>query len=1325
MHARFGGLVIALCLSAASSFAAITGTVMTSDGAPVADARVTIRAYETPEVRRARLVSATPEAAPLASTRTDAKGAFTLESPKNPAVGLFVFANGYSPASGRVERDEDAGAIVLQKAAMRRGAITAGGKPVANATVLITYGTYEYITRTDAEGRYEAPDPKRAGSLVVVHSDYAIDEKPFFTPAATERDLTRTLTAGTTITGRVVAADGKTPVANAALTIDRWPAGKSGEDGTFTIARAPSRWANLVARGEGTIAQVPYARTGSYTLRLQKAASISGRLLDAKTKVPVAGALVRTNTPRMLRAEGFAAETDAKGMYSLTVPAGAYMIGSFHPGYVDAQGDVTVGLGQQATRDFAVAQLARVSGSVLDEGKRPVAAAAVTAEEGVEAMERMMTRMRANDLVFSGPDGRFSIHVAPDAPQSMHAAKKGFPAAKSEPFRLAAGERKSGLVLTIPSGIAVAGRVTDKDDNPLSGIAVTAVQAEDGGRGMNFRMILGGPQTEEEAVRTGSDGTFAMRLEEGTYDFNFRGEGYAPKTVRGQSVTTSAAANVAAILEPASEIAGRIVRGGSGVEGVYLTAFAQGMNATAVTAPDGSFTLSGLAAGSLRVMIRKEDDFIQDMRTLTAPSRDVVIELAGGGRVTGRVMDKATGKAVTAFQAGVSTSRGGGGMMMMMPPQMQEFSSEDGSFTLENVPAGAMVLVANAAGYASTRLNVKVEEGKTLSGVELPLDAGVRLAGRVTGPNGTPLGDVTVRLQPSPTGAFAMRGVDSSSVTDQNGDYTLEALPAGEETVEFTHPSYVASRKTVVLKGTETKLDVQLSSGQRVSGIVVTDAGAPVAGAGVSAYGAGLRGGQATTKADGTFELESIMPGRYRFTASKSGLGEGTAEDVDVASTQQVRITLRAGATIYGRVSGLTPEELSRTEVTALAGRSDVTARVDAGGNYRIEGAPSGTVQVMAELASRDLMTQRTSQRQTVEVAPGGSQNVDLTFRNDITIRGRVVRNGKPLPSASIRFNPQRGSEAQTFAAVSTDEQGQYTVTGVEEGEYSVEVMDMQRFSPYSASYTVRGSATFDIEFSTSSIRGTVVDAATSEPLASATVQVTAAKTSESFRMARGGSTDAAGTFLLEAVPAGTYVVTTTKSGFAADTRELTVSERGEDVQVKLSRSESVMLKLVDGRDGRPIGGIVWVYDQAGRSVYDTARGFRGGAADAGEISLPLAPGSYSVAVLATTYASVNVPVQSPSSAVRVVSLTPGGTLLLRSQHSARTHIRLLDANGLPFQRFNNPSPTRELLPSPGTTQIQGITPGPYTLQLLDERENVVDSKQVLVQEGQTTEAEI
>ncbi|HEX8253488.1 MAG TPA: carboxypeptidase-like regulatory domain-containing protein, partial [Thermoanaerobaculia bacterium] len=134
MRRLSAALLLVLCLAALPASAAISGSVMNIDGAPVANARVSIFTYETAEAERMRFLSETPEAVPLATAQTDAKGAFSLESPKQAVVRLQINANGYVPLGRRVERDEDAGALMMPRAdSARTGIVTnAAGKPVAN-----------------------------------------------------------------------------------------------------------------------------------------------------------------------------------------------------------------------------------------------------------------------------------------------------------------------------------------------------------------------------------------------------------------------------------------------------------------------------------------------------------------------------------------------------------------------------------------------------------------------------------------------------------------------------------------------------------------------------------------------------------------------------------------------------------------------------------------------------------------------------------------------------------------------------------------------------------------------------------------------------------------------------------------------------------------------------------------------------------------------------------------------------------------------------------------------------------------------------------------
>ena len=1314
---------VLLALIAFPSLAAITGTVMTSDGAPIAGARVSVYTVETPDVRRARWLSASPQSVPLLSTQTDARGNWSLESPRDPVADLRISAAGFDPLQRRIERDEETGAVVLVKSEMKTGAIRAGGKPVSGATVVLTYGNSEYIATTDAQGKYEAPDPKRARNVMVVHPDWAIEEE-LFLGTAPANALNRTLSAGVTLTGRVIGADGN-PAAKVPVAVDAWPLAVSGDDGSFTIHHAPARWTAVTAQLGPVSAMRAQSNEKSLTLKLARSGTFTGRVTDAKTKLPVAGAAVNLGQ-RMGRGPTTPANatyTDAKGNFSINVAPGSYMVSAIHPAYDVRPLDVSISSGQTQSRDIAATPLARVSGSVVNEDRKPVAAATIAVEEVTEQFPPPPMRMR-DSIAVTGPDGRFSTRVAGDSDIRIRASRRGLPAAKSDAFRIAPGDRKSGVVITIPNGIAVAGKVTDRDGNPLSGVSVIANETASGPRGAMVRNIvmLGGPAAEDDSVKTGTDGLFTLRLKEGTYDFVFRREGFSAKSLRGQTITVAQNGPFEASLDPAVEITGRVVRNGSGVEGVIISTFSEaGAGGNATTAGDGSFTLSGLSAGEVRTFLRKETDFIQETRAMTAPARDVIIEIPAGSRVTGRVIDKATRKPVPSFQAGVSTSRAGGGMVMMAPPQLRAFTNDDGTFVLENIPTGAVNLVATAPGYAQARMNLTVEEGKPLNDIELELDPGTKLTGKVTGPDGSALSGVNVRVAPSSgSGMINLGSMGKQTVTDSNGEYTLDALEPADENIEFAHQKYVGTRKQITVKGREVRLDVQLSAGQRVTGVVVTESGAPVPDAEIEAMAGAGAFRSARSDANGTFVFESLSPARYRFSASKRGFAEATVDDVDIASGAPVRLVMKSGATIYGQVRGLTPDELQNATVE-FRGETFANTAVDSTGNFRLEGAPIGTVRVAA-VVSRNFSNRKSSQPQTVTVTAGESRQVDLEFSSDTVITGRVTRNGRPMPSATVSFSPRRGSSTQTSSSATTDQQGNYSLSGLEPGEYTVFVMDMQRFSPYQTNYDVSGSSTFDIDYMANALRGRVVDAATGDPITDARVRLRASTTDGPFRGDLGAATDVAGSFSIDFVAPGNYTITADKPGFGNEVRDIVVTERAPaELEFRLSKNEGVTLKVVDARSGQAINAFVWVFDSTGRFVQDSGARFGVAASD---IKLSLSPGSYVATVSSVDYAPVIVNLTSPGT--QSVALSPGGRIVLRSARSERQRVRLIDSRGLPYPRTPNPQNARELAPSPATLPLDHIAPGSYTIQVLTNNDTtVVKSIAVVVTERGVVEVDV
>lgn len=1319
-----------LSLLAFPSLASITGVVMTRDGQPLASAKVSIDSLETADARRARLTSTTPERTPLASTQADARGIFTLDSPQDPVVELRVEAKGFAPSTTRVERGEDVGAVALSRAEVKQGTIAADGKPVAGATVIWMAGENEVVATTDQNGRYSAPDPMVwATRVIVLHRDFApIDETsgPFAPPS--RKKLDRTLDPGVALKGHVVAPDGQSPAAKAMVSVDGFPLATSADDGSFTLAHAPKKWDSIEVRSGDFVGVRTHTHEAWHVLKLAKGATVGGTVRDAKTQVPLAGAEVRVGRRGPLDGPlAVSAITDAKGNYAIhPVAPGSYQITVFRTGYAVSEASASLAAGQSSQKPFVATPLARISGTVLDEDKRPVAAAAVAAQPVSRDPIMMVRGFRGGGggLTYSGPDGRFVARTDGDADVQVEATKKGFPSAKSNSFRISAGERKSGVVITIPRGIAITGRVTDRDGKPLSGVAVSAAESEGFTGGIRRVVMNALRQRDEDAVQTASDGTFTIRLKEGTYDLAFKREGYAIKSVRGEQVNATTKP-VEVTLDRGVEIAGRVVRSGSGVEGVNVFAITPESQASAVTGPAGTFTLSDLTPGSMMVNFSKPDDFIQQMRSITAPARDVLIEIPAGGRISGRVLDKATHQPVTSFQAGLSGTRGGGGFVFAGPPQMRSFTSDDGSFALEGVQPGQLTLVVQAPGYTETRVpSITVEESKTVANIEVELDRGVRVTGHVTGPDGAPLSGARVSVDSGVRigGGMVRVGADQSvATTDANGDYALESVEGGEQTLNFAYSGLLPEQKSVQLSGREARVDVQLSSGLRVGGQVITEAGVPVPDASVRASSAAAGGfGRSTrTEADGMFQFDGLAPGRYSFFASKSGFADGSLRDVDIAADAPIRVVMKTGGVIYGHVSGLSESELANATVMARGATGSASAAIDSAGNYRIEGAPTGTVRVNAE-SRRGIGERRSSPMKSAQLDAGGSIQVDLEFPTDTVIRGRVRREGKPLGGAVVSFNP-RGATAQTNASSTTDDSGSYSISGLADAAYNVSVVDLQRITPYTTSYDVHGSGTFDIDIHVSQVRGRVVDAISGEAVPGAIVQLRKGSGPEAMFGLRAAESDSAGNFVVESVTPGTYSATASKQGYGNEVREVIVGESSsEPIEFKLSRNDGVTVRVIDARDRRLLSATIVVYDAQNRVVHEEFFRF-GGTVEA--LRLDLAPGQYRATVGAIGYASRNVYITSPSE--QVVELTPGGALAIRSKGSALRRARLVDASGAFYVRSDSRSPLFWIDASPGTTTLQNIAPGTYALQLLGDNDVVVGSQMVTVLEGQTAVVEM
>ena len=1269
----------------------VRGIVMTTDGRALPNARVQAFKPESWDEYHRRIRSSEPDRVTVTSTASAANGRFVVETTE-PVVELLIDAPGYVPYGIRVAGDDDAGAIPLRRATTKRGHLKANGKAVADAILVFTgIPDVVYQVRSDAEGGFSVPDPEIwQPSVAVFHPDF-----PSFShdAARLKRNLELSFGRGVRIAGSVVAKDGSTGVAGATIRVDGVILGISSEGGAFDIGPVTPSWKAVRAETATDAGERVNEKRAAYPIRLQPAAVLSGAVRDSRTGKALAGATVFLATGEVSRQT--ISDKDGKYAFRSLAPERATVQVTI-PGFGNQYVPVSLTGGAAITKDFKLSRLSQAAGSAMSDDDTPVAAAMIRARKGFS---------EHGIRVWSGPDGSFVMkELEPDVDYTLEAAKKGLPTGKAPAFRVAAGERKTGLKVLVPAGIALTGRVSDRDNHPVAGVAVRAWESDERVRYSRRQ------DPAEEQVTTDADGAFTIRVVPGKYDLWLVARGFAQKRLPG--ITVSLTPEPLAIqLEPSADISGRLVRpDGTALQGarVFVTISVFNSEGTE-TGPDGSFTLTGLSRGPVDLYFLKEDELIDFQHNLTAPAKDVVVEVPGGGRISGRVLDKKTKAPVTDFQAGVAGERSGGGMMRMGPPMLRTFRSEDGAFTLEYVPVGTTELEVHAPGYARARVpGIKVEEGKAISGLEVMLEQGVRLTGKITGENGAPVEGAVVtsdRLSVGPRGFSEM-----ASRSDSDGEYVLEDLESGDRNLNVTKTGFATWRKQVKISGREVRHDVQLEKGVAITGTVVNESGVPVADATLHAASASQRGYSPMVRSDsaGRFTLEGLMPGRYTIMAMRDGYTREEIKDVDLAAIpRDLTITLKRGATIYGRLTGLT-EELGR--VTVSAGAGNVWSRTSPGpdGTYRLEGAPVGTIRVRAEYFS--MTGSRSSEPKMIDVTAGSEHQVDLEFTSDIVIRGTVTREGRPVANHSVYFSSKDGIASDAGAAIGRD--GTYEVAGLKDGLYNVHVMSQENYRTFRTTYQVRGSGTFDIDMTGGTIRGMVVDSATSEPLPDAAVSLskTGEPISQMTRQAVRSGPD--GTFEFELLGDGEYDVSAVKDQYAAVARKTRIEASSDaELEFALKKEAPVLLRVVDARDGRALRAWAGVETLDRRPVIDA----HGDATDV--ISLPLEPGNYRLIVAAGRYAPRLLTISVPSAEIRV-ALSPGGALAIRSGAASRKAKLLFPSGDLvPIQSWRY----FDLPLTIGTTLRENIAPGNYTLQILDNRGSVEKTVPIVIAEGQTT----
>jgi len=408
---------------------------------------------------------------------------------------------------------------------------------------------------------------------------------------------------------------------------------------------------------------------------------------------------------------------------------------------------------------------------------------------------------------------------------------------------------------------------------------------------------------------------------------------------------------------------------------------------------------------------------------------DLELPMHRGRNVLGRVYDEATGNGIANANVSYRDAQDA--------PYVQGWRSRvaiksrsDGTFMLEGVPPGSLIVTATAQGFAERELSVAVGPDDDLS-VDIGLSAGAMIAGRLVASDGvTPI-----------TGVVGLTDIDRQSASTNNtgpeGRFTYSNLAPGRYRLA-AHAREGAAERVVTLAKNE-KLDdvvLVLAGGGTVRGIITGLSAAELQRTSVAVAPSKRVSIGLTAKPDerGAYSIEGAPSGSatVRATVANRRILTRTVEmpasgdlTVDFAFPKTARLSgrvTRSGKPLAG--AGLGPRSLDATAPVIAATTTSAT------GEYAIEGLSEGEYQIIVA----------GYRAPTVRVVGDTTFNIDVpprsAFLGDVTDE----QTGAPIPQADVMVSNLTPGMPFGAARGRTNQFGTFMAGMFESGDYLVTV---------------------------------------------------------------------------------------------------------------------------------------------------------------------------------------------------------------------------------------------------------------------------------------------
>jgi 5-hydroxyisourate hydrolase-like protein (transthyretin family) len=1257
-------------------------------------------------------------AAPIARRTTGASGDFLIEGVAPRSYTINAFTLNYSIRStGVIVRSNVASnvqlALIPDPASVSGTVTDNNGVPLSNVSVRVVNENDNEIGNgiTDLDGNYVIGNLPQGGYTIVA----GVEDYSSFTTGIS-MDPGQQLTGvdvvlsplGGSFTGSVVSAESGealpgvlisilTPEGIPIISTNTDTAGNFSSTllapGTYTvIASSPYFFQDQT----GVIVLPNQTSTVSFAL-LGVGGTIVGVVVDS-AGIPITDTTISV---RLLNSEGVLLQSLlalADGSFAYpNLSAGNYQLNILAEGYQTASVGAIVVNGETANLVIA-----------LIENRGAIEGVIQGSDTGLPISGSFIEVTDVNGIlvatVTSDQNGAFRLGNIQTGALNVRAAATGYGSSTVGVIVTALNLSTVRLSLSPLTGI-LSGKVTDVDGNPISNTSIKVIDSKD---------------AVVTTVLTDGDGTYQIQeLNPVRYTVTANAEGFGSIIATGAVVADQTSAlNFILVLNTGS-VTGNVFNsvGGTPLTGAVvelkrISPFGPVFGA-AVSDSDGNYSLGLITVGTYTLTVTKENygsesasilvetdvTNVQNFELVPNPSSVSGVVASGGTLLTDTVVTLIDSRGVTVAE--IQTDA-------------------DGRFFLQNFTPGVYALIVNNPDYQSGTLGFAVIPGQTAT-VNFEL---IPLPGILTGTvfdqiNGTAIQGAVVQL-------FFNDSVQPSelAVTDASGTYVISGLAPGLYTAFFTAPNYDVFLTGVNILANDTAIINGFLSPNpgTVTGTVNGPDGV-IAGADIKVVDVnGAIVGAAVSDAEGNYAIGNLPVGTYAITVTAEGFSsdkQGISISPGGFETVNFLLPAESGRTT-GKVTNEEGEPLPGTIINISSSDKVIIASAvtDKNGDYIIEDLLPETYVVQAVKPLYGITSVGTL------IDRNGTSVSDIVLLPMFgSVTGTVLdQNGAPITNQTISISLFDLYDSLVVSVLSQPD-GTYLVPEVTPGEYLLSVTT-RGFNPLTVAVTVNNAETTlqDLQLSSlgGSIRGTVIDSSTSEPVPGVVANIKNIAGIPIVSII----TDQDGGFETPNVPPGTVIISVNPIGNGNNSQGAIVETGTETVTViTVSPITGDLTGRITDPNGAPVAGAAIQIIDATRSIVTTVLT----QSDGRYAVRDLFPGIYTMIVSAPDFEqkSLSAFIEADETTVTnlALGLLPGSvegvvTVAGSGAFIARTNVelRLISSSG--------PVVASTLTDTQGRYRISSVPAGSYTV-VATNRNYGNDSSAISVQPSVTAFANL